>query len=164
VHYEYAVLSVKRRGHLKWQGLQLGSGFDICLKYSRSLTLSGEVIGLNEDCDLTPSLARFLEINRELVDGSLFTVEEKISHYRRHHKNECLWKSQVMTYKFLTFVYDQPRDPDGLAQSLLEFEKDSRVQELMLANYEVFKSAYIRLAAVSGSEAATWWYIFWVSE
>ncbi|KAF9568432.1 hypothetical protein CPC08DRAFT_702456 [Agrocybe pediades] len=160
-HYEYALLTIKRRGHLKWQGLHLGSGFEIQLKYSKDIILSGEIIGLNEDYDLTSSLARFLEINRELVDESLFAIDEKISHYRMHHRKECRWKSRVLTYKFLSFVYDQPRDPDGVGQSLLEFEKDSRVQQLVLSNHEVFKSAYTRLKAVSTSEAATWWYIFW---
>ncbi|KDR84944.1 hypothetical protein GALMADRAFT_1322109 [Galerina marginata CBS 339.88] len=161
VHYEYAVLNIKRQGHLKWQGLHLGSGFNIRLKYSRDVTAPGDIIGLNEDYDLTPPLARFLEINRQLIDDGLFLVEEKLSHYRRHHRKECRWKSRIMTYRFLSFIYDHPRDPDGMVQTCLDFERDSRLQEVMLNNEAVFKSAYTRLAAVSTSEAATWWYIFW---
>ncbi|KAF8961003.1 hypothetical protein BDZ97DRAFT_1830853 [Flammula alnicola] len=160
-HYEYAVLSIKRRGHLTWQGLHLGSGFDIRLKYARDVKLPSEVIGLNEDFDLTSSLARFLEINKQLIDEDLFVIEEKLSQYRRHHRKEFRWKSRVLTYRFLSFVYDRPRDPDGLAQSSIEFERDSRVCHLMAKSDAVFKSAYTRLATVSTSEAATWWYIFW---
>lgn len=161
-HYEHALLKIKRHGHLVWQGLQLGSGFDIELKYSRDMTVSSDVIGLNEDFDLTPSLARFLQINRKLVDEGLFPIEEKLSHYRRHHRQECQRKTRIMTYRFLTYVYDHPRDPDGLVQRLCEIEGDCRIQELMLNSEAAFRSTYTRLEAVRTSELATWWYIFWV--
>lgn len=163
VRYEYAFFIIRRRGHLMWQGLQLGSGFDIELKYSKDVTVSSEIIGLTEDYDLTSSLARFLELNRDLINENLFHIEEKLDHYRRHHRKECRWKAHVMTYRFLSFVYDHPRDPHGMIQACLDFERDSRVQNLMLSNEAVFRSAHTRLSAVSTSEAATWWYIFWVS-
>ncbi|KAJ3516260.1 hypothetical protein NLJ89_g1239 [Agrocybe chaxingu] len=159
--YQHAVLRIKRRGHLIWKGLPLGSGFTVELRYSKKVKVSGEVIGLNEDYDLTSSLARFLEINRELVDQGLRSIEGKLSEYRQHHRKECRWKSRVLTYRFLTSVYDKPRDPDTIAQSCLDLERDTRVCQLMSRSEPVFRSAYDRLAAVSTSEAATWWYIFW---
>jgi len=67
----------------------------------------------------------------------------------------------VLTYRFLTYVYDQPRDPTGLAKSSIEFERDLRVRQLMVGSEAVFETAYERLAAVSTSQVATWWYIFW---
>lgn len=162
-HYEHAILKIKRRGHLLWQGLQLGSGFGIELKYSRDMTVSSDVIGLTEDFDLTPALARFLQINRKPIDEGLFVIEEKLSHYRRHHRRECQQKKRIMTYRFLAFVYDHPRDPDGLIPTLCEIEGDCRIQELMMKSGEAFRAAYTRLEAVRTSELATWWYIFWVS-
>lgn len=156
-------MSIKRRGHLQWHGLHLGSGFDIQLKYPRDVKESGEILGLNEDFDLTSSVARFLALNRDLIDEGLFVIEEKLSQYRRHHRKEFRWKSRVLSYRFLTFIYDMPRDPEGLAQSVIEAcERDSRVCGLMARSESVLRSAYTRLAAVSTSEAATWWYIFWV--
>ncbi|KAF5312519.1 hypothetical protein D9619_003561 [Psilocybe cf. subviscida] len=160
-HYGHAVLSIKRRGHLAWQGMQLGSGFDIQLKFAKGVQTGGDVIGLNDDFDLTSTLARFLAINKQLIDERLFAVEEVLAGYRRHHRKEFRWKAKVLSYKSLTFVYDRPRDPNGLAQSSIEFEKDQRVCRLMSNSERVFSSAYFRLSAVSKSEAATWWYIFW---
>ncbi|KAF8168145.1 hypothetical protein B0H34DRAFT_48390 [Crassisporium funariophilum] len=160
-HYQRAVLRIKRRGHLVWQGLHLGSGFNVELKYTKRVKISGDIIGLNEDFDLTPSLARFLELNKHLIDQGLYEIEGKISSYRRYHRKECRRKTRVLTYRFLAFVYDQPRDPDGLAQSSIEFERDRRVRQLMMSSEPVFKLAYKRLDTVSVSEAATWWYIFW---
>ncbi|KAF9040576.1 hypothetical protein BJ165DRAFT_1549063 [Panaeolus papilionaceus] len=159
--YEFALLMIKRRGHLLWGGVHLGSGFQVTLRYSRSVVVSSEVIGLTEDYDLTPSLARFLDINKDLIDISLPSLEEKISLYRRLHRKECRFKAKVLSYRFLTFVYDQPRDPHGLAESSIEFERDKRVRQLMLSSEAILKTAYDRLSAVSTSQAATWWYIFW---
>lgn len=162
VHYEHAVLSIKRRGHLVWEGLHLGSGFDVQLKYSRSVQVTGDVIGLNEDFDLTSSLARFLEMNREIIDQYLPIIEDRFTHYRRYHRKECQWKSRVLTYRFLTLVYDRPGDPAGLAESCMEFERDHRVRQLLAKSEPVFRLAHKRMEAVSVSQAATWWYIFWV--
>ena len=162
-HFQNAALHIKRQGQLIWKGLNLGSGFQVELKYSKRVTVLGEVIGLTKHFDLTPPLARFLELNKELVDEGLYEIEARLSGYRRHYRKECSWKRRVLSYRFLAFVYDRPRDPSGLVQSSIEFEQDPRVRKLMMDSEAVFKSAYDRLAAVSTSEVATWWYIFWVS-
>ncbi|KAH9486975.1 hypothetical protein JR316_0001041 [Psilocybe cubensis] len=159
--YEHAILQINRRGHLLWKGLQLGSGFSVKLKYSKTVTVSSDILGLTEDFDLTPTLARFLQINRELIDEGLFEIEETLSHYRLYHRQECQRKRRIMTYRFLTFVYDHPRDPDGLIASLCEIEGDRRIQDLMVKSEPAFRAAYTRLEAVRSSELSTWWYIFW---
>ncbi|KAK0464168.1 hypothetical protein IW261DRAFT_1524303 [Armillaria novae-zelandiae] len=139
VHYNHCVLRINHRGHLSWQGLQLGSGFDIRLSYSKKLDLDGSVIGLNDDFDLTSPLARFFMLNSQLVSSRLSYIESTLASYRRHHRKETL------TYRFLSHVYDHAREPSGLRPSSMELEKDPRVRVLM-----------------SGSEETrTWWYIFW---
>lgn len=160
--YHRAILHIKRRGHLEWRGLQLGSGFEVELRYSKTVKVTGEVIGLNEDLDLNPLLARFLALNRGQIETSLYELEEKLSHYRRHYRKECQWKSAVLTYRFMTFIYDQPHLPDECTRSSLQLETDSRVKECIGDNQNVFRSTYDRLMAVSRSETETWWYIFWV--
>ncbi|TFK41203.1 hypothetical protein BDQ12DRAFT_768018 [Crucibulum laeve] len=160
-NYRSCELTIKRRGHLVWNNFQLGSGFAIELKYSRSVRVTGEVIGLNDDFDLTSPLACFLNLNQELIQKRIHTIEDKLSDYRRFCRKECRWKSKVLSYRFLTHVYNQPRDPVGLAQSSIEFERDIRVRELMLSSEAVFEAAYKRLSTVSQTEVATWWYIFW---
>ncbi|KAF8898790.1 hypothetical protein BD779DRAFT_1430682 [Infundibulicybe gibba] len=159
--YATSILRIKRNGHLVWRDSQLGSGFKVELHYSKNVVVTGDIIGLNDDYDLNYQLARFLEFNRELVAQRLEHIEKAISTYRHHHKRECAWKNKVLTYRFLTNVYDQPRDPDGLAESSIEFERDIRVRQLMVGSEAVFRAAYERLAVISGSEAATWWYLFW---
>lgn len=145
-----------------WQDLQLGSGFDVELTYARGVQVDGDIIGLNDDYDLTSPLARFLALNRELIPESLAHLEHVLSDYRSRHRHDCHRKNRVLTYRFLSFVYDQPREPTGLAESSIEFERDLRVRQLMVGSEAVFEAAYERLAAVQTTETATWWYIFWV--
>ncbi|KII93751.1 hypothetical protein PLICRDRAFT_101645 [Plicaturopsis crispa FD-325 SS-3] len=161
VHYTTCVLRIKRRGELMWKGLELGSGFDIELTYAKDVRVSGEVIGLNDDYDLSAPLARFLYLNQALIPPNLTHIETMLDDYRTHCRDECHAKSRVLTYRFLSFVYDQPRDPTGLAESSIEFEQDLRVRQLMLGSEAVFETSYERLTAVSSSETATWWYLFW---
>ena len=119
-------------------------------------------IGLDEDFDLTPSLARFLAMNEDKIGLRLRELESTIEQYRQHARAECRWKEEVLTYRFLAFVYDRPQDPSRLAESSILHERDLRVRQLMAGSEGVFETAYERLEVVTSSEAACWWYIFWV--
>ncbi|KAJ6519781.1 hypothetical protein C8R45DRAFT_952705 [Mycena sanguinolenta] len=159
--YHSCVLRINRRGHLKWEGLQLGSGFGIELNYAKNVKVDGDIIGLTVDYELTPDLARFISLNQHLIPQRLQYIEETLSSYRRHHRKECHWKSHVLTYRFLTHVHDHPRQPSGLSESSIQFEKDLRVRELMAGNEAVFEIAYQRLETVSTTPTTAWWYLFW---
>ncbi|KAF8078665.1 hypothetical protein FPV67DRAFT_1465988 [Lyophyllum atratum] len=161
IPYHSCQLRINRRGQLVWDGLQLGSGFDLELKYSKKLSVAGDVIGLNDDYDLTAPLARFLERNQALIDQRLSYIEQTVDSYRHHHRKVGRWKNRVLTYRFLSHVYDHPRDPATLAASCLEFEQDQRVRHLMTTCEPTLQSTYDRWAFVSRSEARTWWYLFW---
>ncbi|KAJ3883366.1 hypothetical protein F5051DRAFT_391948 [Lentinula edodes] len=161
VHYDTCVLRIKRNGYLTWDKTQLGSGFQVQLNYDSKVVLDGDLIGLTEDFELTPPLAHFLALNEDVIFSRLGKLEALISSYRRHHQVECRRKTQVLSYQFLPNVYDHPRSTTRLARSAFEFERDLRVRQLLVGSDEIFETAYARLSAVSTTETATWWYIFW---
>lgn len=163
IHFRAGVFHLKHHGHHFWENQNLGSGFEIELVYNKDVKVGGDLIGLNDDYDLTRPLAHFLTLNECLIPGPLSHLEHVLRRYRHHCLKECEWKSDTLTYRFLAMVYDRPREPDGLAQSSIEHERDIRVRQLMLGSEVAFDLAYKRLAHVSTSEVATWWYIFWVS-
>src|SRR4051794_16296944 len=107
-HFQRCVLRIRRHGHLVWAGMQLGSGFEIELMYGGDLRLDGTAIGLDDDYDLTPTLARFLAFNEDLVHQGLEPFQAALGNYRAHHRNECRMKASALSYRFLAFVYDQP--------------------------------------------------------
>lgn len=145
-----------------YQGVQLGSGLQVQLKYDRGVLADGSVIGLDDDYDLTPALARFFALNERLIPHRLEELEKVLETYRHDHMQQFKTKADVLSYRFLAFVYNQPRDPIGLAESSIESERDLRVRQLMVGSEAIFEITYERLAAVTTTEAATWWYIFWV--
>jgi hypothetical protein len=130
------------------------------MEYTKSVKVPGEVIGLTEDFDLTPDLARFLELNQDQIQLRTQAIEEKMFNYRRFHRRESRWKECVLSYRFLIRVYDHPcRDPAGESGP----ERDSRVRHFLKDNGSIFADTFARYQWVARSEARAWWYIFWVS-
>jgi hypothetical protein len=161
-YYEYATMKIRRKGYLIWEGLQLGSGFDVEIVYEKHVKIDGGSIGINDEYDLTPTLARFLSQNHALIHSRVSGIEALLAGYRQFCQRECRAKTEALTYGFLPRVYDHPRDPEGLAQDSIKYERDLRVRQLLVGNEAAFRITYERLAAVSTTELAAWWYIFWV--
>ncbi|KAG6911998.1 hypothetical protein DXG01_000246 [Tephrocybe rancida] len=161
IDYRFCILNIKHRGHLLWNGLQLGSGFDVELQYTKKFSVPGEAIGLNDDYDLTAPLARFLNLNHDLISERMPHIEEVIDDYRRNNRKVDRWKNRVLSYRFLSDVYDHPHDPATLTRHALEFENDPRVQRLVNNCQVQLTPAYRRWLFVSQSETRTWWYLFW---
>ena len=139
------------------------SGFNVEITYAKDVKVTGAVIGLTDDFDLNQPIAAFLAMNESLIPSRLSYIEAALHNYRRHNRKEFEWKRHTLSYRFLTNVYDQPREPAGLSESAVEMERDARVRKLMAASVDVFGISYERLEAVVKSELATWWYIYWVS-
>ncbi|KAH9944323.1 uncharacterized protein BXZ73DRAFT_39558 [Epithele typhae] len=161
VHYRSAKFSIKHSGHTLWEGVDLGSGFDVQLDYAKDVTVPGVAIGLTDDYDLNKVLAHFLAINESLIPSRLSYLEAVIHNYRRHFRKEAEFKKRTLSYTFLTHVYSNPREPVGAAKSAIHREDDARVRRLMSDSVDVLSITYDRWMAASSSEIATWWYILW---
>lgn len=157
------ILRIQRKGRVVWQGLDLGSGFDIKLIYSKDIELSGDLLGLSNDWELTPTLARFLALNQTLVLEHVPIIEWTINDFRRYHRRETQYKAEVLSYSFLMTVYDQPQDHEQLMQNVADQERDLRVRQLVLGAADAVVAGYERYERAVSSEASAWWYIFWVS-
>ncbi len=157
--FQTCTLRIKRRGHLIWNGTQFGSGFDLQLKYARDVQVSGDVIGLNDDLDLTTPLAKFLELNRHLISTNIRHVEQVLTGYRFYQRKECRWKRRVLSYQFLSAVYDRPQ---LFTPECIEHEQDIRIRQLMCEYGDVLNAVYERFLYVTHNEVSAWWYIFWV--
>jgi hypothetical protein len=164
MHYQVAKLRIKRHGRLEWEGVQLGSGFEVELHYAKRVVVSGAVIGLDDDCDLTPALARFLALNERLVPERLAHLDGVLHRFRAYHMRECEAKAHSLSYRFLALVYNRPEEVADMARHAAEGEDDERARRMLLGreSRHAFVAAWERLAQVSTSELAAWWYIFWV--
>lgn len=163
IQFQSCVLSIKRLGRLEWEGLSLGSGFDMQLAYDKEVVLDGSIIGLTEDFDLTPPLAQFLTINQKLISSRIKNIADVLARYRHHHQEEYANKADTLSYAFLTNVYDDPKPSSQLLKTCSAQERDDRVHHLMSRNEVTLDMVYERFMSVTSSEVRTWWYIFWVS-
>jgi hypothetical protein len=120
MQYHSCVFSIRRRGSLLWKGVQLGSGFDVQLTYTPDVQVDGTAIGVDDDFDLTPQLARFLTLNRELIHDSLHRINSVIRDYRRQTRRAARAKHDTLTYEFLSTIYCNHQDPHNLTKELVE--------------------------------------------
>ena len=122
-----------------YEGVNLGSGFEVELTYAKGVVVDGSVIGLNDDFDLTTPLARFLTLNEELINDPLASIETILRRYRHQQRKEFKMKMEALTYRFLTAVYDTPQEVSGITETVDEIECDPRVRSLVLENRDVLE-------------------------
>lgn len=132
------------------------------LTYTRDVQVDGATIGLDLDFDLTPQLARFLALNRELIHDRLHHVDHAIRDYRRRTRRETRAKHDTLTYQFLSSVYCSPKELHHLIETLSEQEKDVRVRQTFEEHEDALIAANERMDFVNRSEATAWWYLYWV--
>ena len=131
------------------------------MRYARHVKLNGSIIGLDDDVDLTPQLSRFLLANRLLVNKRMPIITAALESYRKHLKIEAKWKREVLSYRFLSAIYDYPSSPSAISDIIQDIERDFRVRRLPQAYQTAFVGAHERMRAVSRSEVTAWWYLFW---
>lgn len=131
------------------------------LTYDKDVQVDGSVIGLTSDFELTPVLAKFLSLNHPLIRERTMSVEALIDDYRHSLRAESQSKADALSYQFLCSVYSSPKSMRQLTDILLE-ERNIKLREMFVEHENAIIAANERMTFVSRSEAATWWYLFWV--
>lgn len=161
-NFRTAFFTIKRHGRLCCAGFELGSGFEVELSYSKKVNVDGDVVGIDQEWNLTPQLARFLALNQRQISQRLPIVEKAIQDYRDRCYQECYNKAEVLSYQFLVTAYNRVQVPESLVDYVTKSERDLRVRQTMLGSEVGLRAGYERHKYVSSTEAAAWWYIFWV--
>lgn len=147
---------------MQWGDFNFGSGFTLQFVYAKDVNLDRDVIGLSDDWSLSPSLARFLSLNQDLILKRLHLIEHAILSYREYHRRQCDAKTEVLRYSFLMTIYNEPQRHEDVTKRFEAEETDLRVRSLPIANEPAFVSAYERFEAATCTEVNAWWYILWV--
>lgn len=162
MHYRSCVLKIRRKGCLIWKNVDFGSGFEIKLVYAKNVTIGMDILGVDDNWELSPTFARFLALNQRRVSERVGIIENVLDDFKRSHYEEFIWKSRVLSYRSLVSIYDKPQHFEALVEAFAK-ESDIRVRDLLLANQDAFSAANDRFRAVTSSRVAVWWYIFWVT-
>lgn len=162
--YPCGVLEIQHQGSLPWQGLELGSGFDVRIKYDKNVYAGADHIGLMTDFALNGRLADFLERNAELIDDKLPIILAVLDDYQSTLAYERSRKAKTMSYDFLRSVYDKlPMTLKEMEYRLREGEANHQLQTLVADHPDAFRAVQERLHAIFRSRATCLWYLFWVS-
>ncbi|KAG8801762.1 hypothetical protein FRC16_011205 [Serendipita sp. 398] len=161
IHFRSCLFTIKHRGIQFWRDLPLGSGFDIELVYNKEVCLDSDGIGLDDHLDVTQTLARFLQLNQHIIQSRLPKIEEMLQEYRRECRKVAKAKNKVLSYGFLTRVYNWPLKPDEVVSTVDTHEQDLRVRDIFASNTDAVEAASQRINFASRSEVTVWWFLFW---
>ncbi|CAE6405463.1 unnamed protein product [Rhizoctonia solani] len=159
--YHEARFRIRRQGSLEWNNVNLASGFDVSLQYSKKLNLDGSLIGLNISFELTPQLARFLLLNKTILESRMSAYLNALRDYRTHALIEVESKIEALSYGFITSLYASPMDPVSIASSLARNERNLRVRDLAVGYEHAFQTMYERMHYVTRAPVEAWWFLFW---
>lgn len=163
-HFHSCVFTIKHHGIQYWKDLPFGSGFDIEMVYTEDIKITGDAIGLNEGIEMTPDLAKFLRLNRHLIQLRLGEIEERMEEYREFCRQEAELKQQTLSYEFLTLVYNWPLQRFEIIKAVEQNERDLRVRDMFASSSDALDMTSQRMQVTSRSEITVWWYLFWVSQ
>lgn len=162
VTYPVGTLEIRRQGTMLWKGHQLGSGFDIRIRYAKNVFADAAHIGLTDELTLNNRLSTFLERNGDTIDDRLPGVLSLIEDYGQSTRYEMDRKAEIMSYGFLRDIYDKlPFTLKETEFRLQETEVNSQLQALVQDHTPVFKSVQERLHTIFRSRATCLWYLFW---
>ncbi|KAG8742758.1 hypothetical protein FRC10_000925 [Ceratobasidium sp. 414] len=159
--YYEPILAIQRNGTLTWGNVNLASGFGISLHYARNVAPDGSLVGLNDALDLTPQLARFLLLNKPVLDDRISEYLVALRAYRDYMHREVAAKAAALSYGFLDSIYSAPASPDTITRILAKDELDLRVRELAVSYGDAFETMDERIRYVGRNAISGWWYLFW---
>jgi hypothetical protein len=179
VAYTAGVLRVHRKslGSDDADSKPFASGFHVTLDYSdgrrqdpEGITRVRELlvvdaslaIGLHDDFQPTAALLHFLRDNAALVEARVAGVQEALQAYRSSFAAEASAKQAVLSYAFLTDIFDAPGL--SLAELRRAFSRAAcaRVVRELPRRYPASVALlYERMQHLQVSEVHRWWWLYW---
>ncbi|KAH7318861.1 hypothetical protein B0J17DRAFT_773208 [Rhizoctonia solani] len=159
--YHEARFFIRQQGSLEWNNVNLASGFDVSLQYSKKLILDGSLIGLHVSLELTPQLARFLLLNKASLESRMSPYLNALRDYRTHALIEVESKIEALSYGFITSLYASQMNSISVASLLARNERNLRVRDLAVGYEHAFKTMDERMVYVSRGSVEAWWFLFW---
>ncbi len=177
IAYAYGVLKIKRRRDNFYAGYNYNSGFDVTIVYEEGRRQDPQGIsrvrkklevgasrafGLQDDCELTAQLAQFMRDNERLIRHRLGAIGDLLTNYRDRFYLEALEKTRVLSYAFLTDVFNRPElSPAELIVALRQSGSCKKVARLSSDYQAAITVLYERLQHVRRSPVHQWWWLFW---
>jgi hypothetical protein len=125
------------------------------------LAMDGEDLGIAGNFALTNTLARFLQLNRHVIEQNMPRIEDKLAEHRAYFRDEMEEKRRTLSYGFLTDVYgDEHFDRHSLERALTH-EEDPQTRALSEVHTGAITFLEERMQAANRDILSQWWYLLW---
>lgn len=151
------------------------SGFTVCIEYAHktgdalqkqrtaaTLSLPGEVMGVDPEFSLTPKINEFLTANSEVGDFRLPLIQAHLDGHRRYFHELDQQKRDILSYGFLLHILaNDALRPSELQQALKDMEANEALWTATADYSACFTFLEERLQSIDRSKTTQIWYLFW---
>ncbi|KDN51310.1 hypothetical protein K437DRAFT_221651 [Tilletiaria anomala UBC 951] len=175
--YNEGILRISHRQRSDFAGYNFSSGFRVTITYYEGqrqdpagLTRvrkqvevhASSAFGLHDDFEMTPHLIQFFRDNEHIIRSRLPVIDDVLANYRRHFYCEAREKERVLSYAFLTDIFDNVQlTPAELMLALRRSGCCRDVRRLSSEYQAAVTVLYERMCAVNRSLVHRWWWLFW---
>lgn len=155
--------------------LSYNSGFKVYLEYHDGrclkadgtykngiyLCLDGEALGIASNFALSNTLARFLQLNRHIIEQNMRKIEAKLAAHRDFFREEIEEKRRTLSYAFLIDVYGNEHFDKASLAAALEKEQHARTRAILDDHSAAICFLEERMQAANRDVVCQWWYLLW---
>ncbi|MBW0486139.1 hypothetical protein O181_025854 [Austropuccinia psidii MF-1] len=177
IQFRTGTLKIERNCQYQWRGYNYNSGFKVSIDYRDghstlpggtpmshlSYTRASRELGIREDFQVTPVLAKIFEDNKHVIDTTIDRVRELLQSHRVHFFEEVAFKEQTMSFSFLDAILYEQSQGDSLTDLLQKHVHEKEVHEQLRKFPSTcqasLKEMEERLSMILRSNLTLWWYL-----
>lgn len=125
------------------------------------LSLDGEALGIASNFALSNTLARFLQLNRDIIEQNMPKIEARLAAHRDFFREEIENKRKTLSYSFLIDVYGNEHFDRSSLATALEKEQNERTRSILDNHAAAICFLEERMQAANRDILCQWWYLLW---
>ena len=123
--------------------------------------MDGDTLGIASNFALSNTLARFLQLNRHIIEQNLPKIEAKLAAHRDFFREEMEEKGQKLSYAFLVDVYGNEHFDKTSLEAALAMEQDLKTRAILDDHAAAICFLEERMQAANRDTLCQWWYLLW---
>lgn len=123
--------------------------------------MDAEELGIANNFALSNTLARFLQLNRHIIEQRMPKIEERLASHRDYFREEFEDKQRTLSYAFLIDVYGNEHFDRHSLRNALAQEEDQQTRALLDEHTGAITFLEERMQAANRDVISQWWYLLW---
>ncbi|KAI8461657.1 hypothetical protein BY996DRAFT_4573263 [Phakopsora pachyrhizi] len=176
VEFRSGILKIQRNFLSQWKGYNYNSGFEVFIDYCDGVarkkdgstksqinyTRGPKSLGIRQDFDITPTLAKIFFDNRHIIDEKMNIVQYALNTHREHFAAEFDKKLFTMSPHFMNVFFAQNNEKSPISElkeHVKTEEANSQLQQFPEICRGSLKILDERMDAVNRNRCTQIWYL-----